>query len=236
MDIKIVLLILLVANVASFITTFTCMKIRNNNATVALLFKIVASLLIVIWALYSWNAMGGAVANMFMVFGFVTALIADILHEFVLSSQENKGLLSLQMGVSSLMSVFYLVAMILIFYPLKNFALFASGAAIIAAILAVVLQLMEEKLKLNFTGFRAQVGVQCFASAFVAVLGLGICFFVLGMAIFAVGAVLILASQIVSYYINFSSPKRKNLLVGFEYGLYYIGQLMIVIYMLFQIV
>ena len=68
------------------------------------------------------------------------------------------------------------------------------------------------------------------------ILTLSISFFINRMFVFSVGALLVLLSDLILSMTYFGAPKKPNLLVVLNHILYYLGELMIMSYIFFELI
>lgn len=235
MEIKLLLPFLaFVIGCLAFLTLFLVFRVKNASPK-TLIFKTLASLCFVLGGVYACWYFGLSKASTLVLCGLLFALIGDIVLDLYVMDNKNQTYLNSGLVVFSLSSIFYLVAVILFFSGLEKFVFMLIGSIIVAILIATIILLIAKPLKLDFSKFKVQVFVYSFLVSLVAVLSLAVCFFVNGFAIFAVGTMLVLISDMVLSFTYFGEVKHQKTLVVINHVLYYIGELFIMAYLFFFI-
>ena len=220
-----------------FLGLFLYVRCKKGGCALAVFYKTIASIGFLAGGIYALYLNPNMLANIFIVLGLMFALIGDVVLDLKIAyKQDEKLYLNAGIGVFSTSSLLYIVAIILLWNTLSKFLFFSIGSVIIALVFAVLVFLLAKPLKLNFSGYKVQVFIYSFVVALVAILSLGICFFVPGFAIFAVGAVLILLSDLVLSTMYFGGKADNNILCIINHVLYYLGELLIMSYLFFQLI
>ena len=220
----------------AFLAAFLVVRVKRGACPAALILKTLASLGFVGGGLYGSYIAGLNLANLFIVLGLVFAMLGDIVLDLkVMHPEYNKTYLNSGIAVFSLSSIVYVVATILLNNGLEYFWALLGGSALISAIVAVIILLLEKPLKLDFSGYRVQVCIYSCVVTLAAVLSLSISFFIHGVFVFSIGALLILLSDLILSTTYFGSPKHANTLVIANHILYYLGELMIMAYIFFAL-
>ena len=219
-----------------FLAAFLVVRVKKGAGPLALLLKTCASIFFFGGALYACYVNGLTLYNLFIVFGLFFALLGDIVLDLKIAYPEhNKLYTNSGIGSFSVSNVMFFVAIILLWNWLSRFMVFTIGSVVIALLFATVVLLLSPALKLDLKGYKVQVFVYSTLVALTAVLSLGISFFVPGFAIFAVGAILILISDLILSQTYFGNPKKPNLMIILNHIIYYLGELMIMAYIFFQL-
>ena len=220
-----------------FLIAFLVVRTKRGAGPLALVLKTLASIFFVSGAIYAVYVNGLSLANMFIVLGLVFALLGDIVLDLKVAYPEGNRMY-LNSGISSfsISNVLYLTGIVLLWNSLSKFWFFAIGTVVIALLFAVVVFLLAKPLKLDFTGYKVMVFIYSFLVALTATLSLGISFYVPGFALFAVGAILILISDLILSMQYFGGKQESKLLTILNHVIYYIGEILIMTYLFFQIV
>lgn len=237
MTTKMVLIFLAFAVVSlALMSVFLCIRVKKGACAKALIFKTLASLVFVVGGLTCAQIVGLNVQNLLVVIGLVCAMLGDIVLDLKqMHPENNKIYLNSGIAVFSVSSLLYVVSTCLWFNMLEKFWFLFGGALLISVLVAIVIFLLEKPLKLNFAGYKVQVFIYSLLVTMAAILSLAICLFIEGFAVFAVGALLILISDLVLSMTYFGTPKKPNTLVVINHILYYLGELMIVCYLFIQV-
>lgn len=219
-----------------FLTLFLIVRAKKGGCALAVIFKTIASISFVSGGVYALYLNGDILANLFIVIGLILALIGDIVLDLkVAYKKEEKLYLNAGMSSFTLSSVSYIVAIILLWNTLSKFMFFGLGSLLISVIFAIIVFLLAKPLKLEFKGFKPQVFIYSCVVAMVAIFSLGISFFVPGFALFAVGGILILLSDLVLSTMYFGDKGDNTILCVINHILYYLGELFIMAYLFFQL-
>lgn len=218
-----------------FMIAFLIIRAKKGGCAQAVIVKTFASIGFLTGGIYALYLNSGVFANFFIVLGLMFALVGDIVLDLKVAYKEDNRIY-LNSGIASftISSALYFVAIILLWSSLSNFLFFSLGSVAIALAFAAVVFLLAKPLKLDFTGYKVQVFIYSFFVALVAVLALGICFFVSRFALFAVGALLVLISDLVLSMMYFGGKGDSKILCTLNHTLYYLGELFIMSYMFFQ--
>ncbi len=215
---------------------FLFVRCTKGAGPLALALKSIASIIFVFAGIYATYKIGLSLANMFIVFGLILALFGDIVLDLKVAYPEQvKPYLNTGMISFSCSSAMYIVATILIWNGLKNFVLACVGSFAIALLFAIVVLLLAKPLKLDFKGYKVQTVVYSTLVAMAGILSLFISFYVPGFAIFAVGVLLVLVSDLVLSLMYFGGKQDSKVLCIINHIFYYIGELMVVAYLFFQL-
>lgn len=218
-----------------FMTAFLVVRAKKGGCALAVILKTVASIGFMAGGIYAFYINIGVFANLFIVLGLMFALIGDIVLDLKIAyKQDNK--LYLNSGITSftISSALYIVATILLWHTLEKFVLFSIGSIVIAILFATIVFLLSKPLKLDFSGYKVQVFIYSFFVALIAVLSLGISFYVPRFAIFATGAILVLLSDLVLSMMYFGGKGENKMLCIINHTLYYVGELLVMAYLFFQ--
>ncbi len=216
---------------------FLVVRIKRGANDLSVCLKTMASLVFVFGALIAIYLSGLFLANILIVMGLICAMLGDVALDLKYTHVDyKKQYLNAGMVCFCLSNVFYIIAISFMFNSAQNFWLFAGGMVLVALVFAIIVFLMAKPLKLDFSGFKALTFVYSFLVSLTSFLSLGICFFVSGFAIFACGAILVLISDLVLSLMYFGGKDNSKVLCIVNHSLYYIGQLLIVAYLFFQMV
>lgn len=219
-----------------FVCAFLIVRTKNGAGPNALILKSLASMVFVIAGVYATFKVGLTIANLFIVIGLLFAMFGDVVLDLKVAYPEhNKIYLNAGMASFSVSSALYIVAIILIWNELKNFTLACVGSFVIGLLFATVVLLLAKPLKLDFSGFKVQTLVYSTLVATAGILSLFICFFVHWFAIFAVGVLLVLISDLVLSLMYFGGKADSKALCIINHILYYFGELLVVAYLFFQL-
>lgn len=219
-----------------WVTLFLIIRCKKGACPLAVVVKSVASLTFVFAGIYGALKTGLNVANMLIVFGLILAMFGDIVLDLKVAYPESKKLyLNSGMISFSLSSLLYVTSTIIIWNMLNKFLLASLGAMGVALLFATVVLLLEKPLKLDFAGYKAQIFIYSFAVSFATFLSLIVCFYVSGFALFAVGILLVLISDLLLSLMYFGGKDNSKVLCVLNHILYYIGELLIVSYLFFQL-
>lgn len=215
---------------------FLWVRSTKGAGPVALILKASASMVFVFAGIYATFRVGLTVANMLIVFGLIFALFGDVVLDLKVAYKEHCGIyLNSGMISFSISSLLYIVATILIWNGLKNFALACVGSFVLALGFAIVVLLLAKPLKLDFTGFKVQTVVYSTLVAMAGILSLFISLYIPGFWIFACGVILVLISDLVLSLMYFGGKADSKALCIINHTLYYIGELLVVAYLFFQL-
>lgn len=218
-----------------FVTWFLVIRVKKGGCPLAVIIKSIASILFVFGAIYALFLNGAHLPNILIVFGLILAMFGDIILDLKVSYKEhNKIYLNTGIASFSVSSALYIVATILLWCTLEKFLIFGMGSFLISLIFAVVVFLMSKPLKLDFTEYKPQVFIYSLLVGMAAILSLGITFLVPGFALFAIGAFLILVSDLVLSMMYFGGKADSKILCIINHILYYVGELLIMSYLFFQ--
>lgn len=218
----------------TFLTIFLVFRVKSASPK-ALIFKTLASVCFVFGGVYTCTYIGLNSATALILCGLISAMLGDIVLDLYILDNRNNLYLRSGISVFSLSSLLYAVATILLFYSLKKFTFLLIGSIVIAILIAVIIQLLAKPLKLDFKNNSIFVFVYSLLVSLVAVLSLAVCFFVHGFAIFAVGTILVLISDLVLSFTYFGSCRHEKTLVVINHVLYYLGELLVMAYLFFFI-
>ena len=219
----------------AFMIAFLVVRAKKGGCALAVILKTVASIGFLAGGIYALYLNSGVFANLFIVLGLMFALIGDVVLDLKIAyKQDNKIYLNSGITVFTISSALYVVAMILLWHTLNKFLLLGICSVVIALIFATVVFLLSKPLKLDFTGYKVQVFIYSFFVALVAIMGLGISISVPRFAIFAVGGLLVLLSDLVLSMMYFGGKGDSKTLCTINHVLYYIGELLVMAYMFFQ--
>ena len=218
-------------------STFVFFRVKEGASPKALVFKTLASLVFVGGGLYALCLQKTIhSANVLIVLGLMLAMVGDIFIDLRhIHLDKEKYYLNAGITAFSLSFLSMAVAVVLLCKDLTKFWFLLGGSLIIAALVTTINLLIEKPMKLDYKSFRVQVSVFAFIESFVAVLSLGICLYIGGFAIFAVGAILCLAGDMVLSQYLFKSSKHEKLLIILNHILYYAGEILIMAYLFFQL-
>ena len=220
-----------------FMASFLVVRAKKGGCALAIVLKTLASIGFLAGGLYAIYINGMMLGNLLIVLGLMFALIGDIVLDLkVAYTQDNKLYLNSGIASFSISSTLYISAMIVLWNMLNKFLFFSLGSLLIAVLFAIIVFMLAKPLKLDFVGYKVQVFIYSTLVALTAILGLGICFYVPGFALFAVGALLILVSDLVLSMMYFGGKANSNILCIINHSLYYLGELMIMSYLFFQLI
>ncbi|MBR2909570.1 MAG: hypothetical protein IKC11_04400 [Clostridia bacterium] len=218
-----------------FMTAFLVVRAKKGGCALAVVLKTVASIGFLAGGIYALSVNSGVFANLFIVLGLVFALVGDVVLDLKIAYKEDNKLY-LNSGITSftISSALYFVAMILLWHTLDKFLLLSVGSVVIALLFATIVFLLAKPLKLDFSGYKIQVFIYSFFVALVAIMGLGISITVPRFALFAVGALLVLVSDLVLSMMYFGGKGDSKVLCSINHILYYLGELFVMSYLFFQ--
>ena len=219
----------------AFMIAFLVIRAKKGGCPQAVIIKTFASIGFVAGGAYALYLNSGVFANFFIMLGLVFALVGDVVLDLKVAYKEDNKIY-LNSGISSftISSALYFVAIILLWNTLKNFLFFSLGSVVVALAFTFVVFLLAKPLKLDFTGYKVQVFIYSFFVTLVAILALGISFYVPRFALFAVGALLVLVSDLVLSMMYFGGKADSKILCTINHVLYYLGELFVMAYMFFQ--
>jgi len=219
-----------------FMTAFNVIRCIKGAGPLAVMLKSLASISFVFGGIYACYKNGLTVANLIIVFGLIFAMVGDIILDLKVAYKEHEEFyLNSGMATFSLSSICYIVATIVLWSGLEGFLVATLGAAALALIFALIVILLAPKLKLNLSGYRAQVFVYSTAVAMAAILSLFVSFYVPYYAIFAVGIFLVLISDLILSLMYFGGKENSGKLCVINHVIYYLGELLVVAYLFFQL-
>lgn len=219
-----------------FLTLFLVVRVKKGAGPLALIFKTLASLCFVFGAIYASYKIGLTPTNMIITFGLIFALIGDIVLDLKVAYPEhNKIYLNSGMISFSISTTLYLVAVILLWYPLSKFLFMTIGSLIIAVLFSTIVFLLAKPLKLDFTGHKTLTFIYSTLLSFTAILSLAIGIYVPGFFIFASGIVLVLLSDLVLSMMYFGGKQSSGTLCIINHVLYYLGEIMVMAFLFFQL-
>lgn len=219
-----------------FVGAFLFIRCKKGACPLAVILKSVASIIFVFAGIFATFKIGLSTANMFIVFGLILAMFGDVVLDLKMAYKDHEKIyLNAGMTSFSLSSALYVVATILIWHSLENFLFAVLGSFGLAFVFATVVLLLEKTLKLDFSGYKVQVFVYSMLVAMAGILSLVICFFAPKFAIFAVGVLLVLISDLVLSMMYFGGKGDSRVLCVINHVLYYVGELLVVAYLFFQL-
>lgn len=220
----------------AFVGAFLVVRCKKGACPLAVVLKSIASITFVFAGIFAMLKIGFSVANMLIVFGLVLAMFGDIVLDLKMAYKEHEKIyLNAGMTSFSLSSAIYVVATILIWHSLENFLIAGLGSFGLACVFASVVLLLEKTLKLDFSGFKVQTFIYSMLVAMAGILSLVISFFAPKFAIFAVGVLLVLVSDLVLSMMYFGGKGDSKVLCVINHVLYYFGELLVVAYLFFQL-
>lgn len=219
-----------------FVGVFLFVRCKKGACPLAVILKSVASIIFVFGGIFATFKIGLSTANMIIVFGLILAMFGDVVLDLKMAYKEHEKIyLNAGMTSFSLSSALYVVATVLIWHSLENFLLAVLGSFGLALVFAIVVLLLEKPLKLDFSGFKVQTFIYSMLVAMAGILSLVICFFAPKFAIFAVGVLLVLISDLVLSMMYFGGKGDSKVLCVINHVLYYVGELLVVAYLFFQL-
>lgn len=215
---------------------FLFVRCTKGSCPLAVVVKSVASIIFVFAGIFATFQVGLSTANMFILFGLILAMFGDIVLDLKMAHKDHeKFYLNSGMISFSLSSATYVVATILIWNSLESFLFAVLGSFCLALVFASAVLMLEKPLKLDFSGFKVQTFIYSTLVAMSGILSLIICFFAPKFAIFAVGVILVLISDLVLSMIYFGGKGDSKVLCVVNHILYYFGELLVVAYLFFQL-
>lgn len=215
---------------------FLFVRCTKGACPLAVVLKSIASLIFVFAGIFATFKVGLTTANMFILFGLILALFGDIVLDLKIAYKEHeKFYLNTGMISFSLSSATYIVATILIWHSLENFLLAGLGSFALACVFGIVVLMLEKTLKLDFSGYKIQTFIYSTLVSMAGILSLIVCFFAPKFAIFAVGVLLVLISDLVLSLMYFGGKGDSKVLCVVNHVLYYLGELLVVAYLFFQL-
>lgn len=219
-----------------FVGAFLFVRCKKGACPLAVILKSIASIIFVFGGIFATFKIGLSTANMLIVFGLILAMFGDVVLDLKMAYKEHEKIyLNAGMTSFSLSSALYVVATVLIWHSLENFLLAVLGSFGLALVFAIVVLLLEKPLKLDFSGFKVQAFIYSMLVAMAGILSLVICFFAPKFAIFAVGVLLVLISDLVLSMMYFGGKGDSKVLCVINHVLYYVGELLVVAYLFFQL-
>lgn len=219
-----------------FVGAFLFVRCKKGACPLAVILKSIASIIFVFGGIFATFKIGLSTANMLIVFGLILAMFGDVVLDLKMAYKEHEKIyLNAGMTSFSLSSALYVVATVLIWHSLENFLLAVLGSFGLALVFAIVVLLLEKPLKLDFSGFKVQTFIYSMLVAMAGILSLVICFFAPKFAIFAVGVLLVLISDLVLSMMYFGGKGDSKVLCVINHVLYYVGELLVVAYLFFQL-
>jgi len=218
-----------------FVVLFLCEKNKNGSSYKSVTLKTIASIMFVFGGIYALT-FTGAIANMLIVFGLVLAMIGDIILDLRCMKDETKKFY-FHVGASSfsLSAILYFVATILLWNNMQNFLLIALGSVVLAMVFTIIIQLLEKPMRFDFSGNRVMISIYSFCISIAAFSSLAISVFANGFFVFSIGVLLVLLSDLVLSMMYFGGRENNKMLCTINHLVYYIGELLVMAYLFFQL-
>jgi len=214
---------------------FLIIRCTKGGSAYATIVKTMASVVFVSAGMIAMQLNSSIFPNICICVGLLFAMVGDIVLDLKIAYKQDNDIY-LNSGISSfsVSNVFYIAAIVLLWHNLENFIYYSIGSAVVALLFAGVVFILAKPLKLDFTGFKVPVFIYSFLVAMTAVFSLGISFVAPRFLLFALGGILILVSDLVLSMMYFGGKQESKILCVINHVLYYIGELMIVAYLFFQ--
>ena len=218
-----------------FVVLFLFEKNKNGSSYKSVTLKTIASIMFVFGGIYALT-FTGAIANMLIVFGLVLAMIGDIILDLRCMKDETKKFY-FHVGASSfsLSAILYFIATILLWNNMQNFLLIALGSVVLAMVFTIIIQLLEKPMKFDFSGNRVMISIYSFCISIATFSSLAISVFANGFFVFSIGVLLVLLSDLVLSMMYFGGKENNKMLCTINHLVYYIGELLIMAYLFFQL-